>query len=605
MLRSLYAGVSGLRVHQVKMDVISNNIANVNTTGFKGSTVSFKEMFSQTMRAASQATGDRGGMNPMQVGLGVGLGSIDSDFSQGNLQATGKMTDIAIDGNGFFVIKDGGRNVFTRAGVFTFDETGTFIHRTTGFKVQGWMADANGKMPDLNPSTMEDLTLGELTMSPTATTFIKWKGNLDTNKAIVDLTYGPEKVNISDAAGRTGELYIETRKMNGAGTADRADDRWEWVASTDVRERGNTLTVAASPTNIGHTDIRKGTVVVTDATGTTTYTEGTDYRIDYAAGTIEILGGNITMPADLRIDYDHTIEVGSGEITVDERGAVKTTSTASFTMDITDGNGDDPLSITVEGPKVGQINGGSFSVVTAGVNAGKIEGEYGPMMTTSQKVFDSKGTEHTINVSFVKTGENRWDWFATPPLDENGQPIPLTNSTGTIFFDNAGKVMGDPSGGPISFQPNGSDRISITPDFTAITQFDDEDSATAYDADGYEAGSLSSFSIDASGTIIGQYTNGLNRNIGKLAVANFSNAAGLVRAGDTVFVDSNNSGAPDYGIAETSGRGEISAGTLEMSNVDLADQFTEMITTQRGFQASSKIIQTADQILQDLVNLKR
>jgi flagellar hook protein FlgE len=138
-----------------------------------------------------------------------------------------------------------------------------------------------------------------------------------------------------------------------------------------------------------------------------------------------------------------------------------------------------------------------------------------------------------------------------------------------------------------------------------MTQFDDDDSATAFDADGYEAGSLSSFSIDASGTIIGEYTNGLNRNIGKLAVANFSNAAGLVRAGDTVFTNSNNSGAPDYGVAETSGRGEISAGTLEMSNVDLADQFTEMITTQRGFQASSKIIQTADQILQDLVNLKR
>lgn len=605
MLRSLYAGVSGLRVHQMKMDVISNNIANVNTTGFKGSNVSFKEMFSQTMRSASQATADRGGMNPMQVGLGVGLGSIDSDFTQGNLQATGRMTDIAIDGNGFFVVKDGGRNVFTRAGVFTFDEMGTFIHRTTGFKVQGWMVDANGNLPDLNPSTMEDLTLGELTMSPTATTYVKWKGNLNTKKDIVDLTYGPKKVNISDEAGRTGELYIETRKMNGAGTADRADDRWEWVASTDVRERGVTLAVAASPTNIGHTDIRKGTVVVTDDTGTTTYTEGTDYKIDYAAGTIEILGSGITMPANLRMDYDHTVEVGSGEITVDEKGAVKTSSTASFTMDITNGSGGDPSTITIEGPKVGQAHGGSFAVVTSGVNAGNVEGQYGPMMTTSQKVFDSKGTEYTVNVSFVKTGDNRWDWFATPPLGKDGQPIALTNNTGTIFFDTAGKVIGEPTGGPISFQPEGSDRITITPDFKAVTQFDDADSVTAYDADGYEAGSLSSFSIDAAGTIIGEYSNGLNRVIGKLAVANFSNAAGLVRAGDTVFVESNNSGAPDYGVAETSGRGEISAGTLEMSNVDLADQFTEMITTQRGFQAASKIIQTADQILQDLVNLKR
>lgn len=605
MLRSLYAGVSGLRVHQVKMDVISNNIANVNTTGFKGSSVSFKEMFSQTMRAASQATADRGGMNPMQVGLGVGLGSIDSDFTQGNLQATGKMTDIAIDGNGFFVIKEGGRNVFTRAGVFTFDETGTFIHRTTGSKVQGWMADGNGKLPDLNPSTMESLTLGELTMSPTATTYVKWKGNLNTKKAIADLTYGPEKVNISDAAGRTGELYIETRKMNGAGTADRADDRWEWVASTDVRERGKTLTVNSNPTNIGHTDIRKGTVVVTDSTGATTYTEGTDYRVDYASGTIEILGGNITMPTDLLIDYDHTVEAGRGEITVDERGAVKTSNTASFTVDITDGKGQDPLTVTVEGPKIGQTNGGNFAVVTAGVNARTIDGEYGPMMTTSQKVFDSKGTEYTLNVSFVKTGENRWDWFATPPLDQDGNTIPLTNSTGTIFFDSMGKVMGQPTGGPISFQPAGSDRVTLAPDFTAMTQFDDDDSATAYDADGYEAGSLNGFSIDAAGTITGEYTNGLNKVIGKLAVANFSNAAGLVRVGDTVFVESNNSGSPDYGVAETGGRGEISAGTLEMSNVDLADQFTEMITTQRGFQASSKIIQTADQILQDLVNLKR
>lgn len=628
MLRSMYAGVSGLRVHQTKMDVIGNNIANVNTVGYKGSRVTFKEMLNQTIRAASQPSGGRGGLNPMQVGLGVSLGSIDADLSQGNLQATGIMTDLAIQGNGFFVVNDGGKNMYTRAGSFTFDQMGNLIHSTTGFKVQGWMADKQGKMPSFNPSTMTNLTLGDVDMPPTATTYVTYKGNLDSNKDKVDLSYGPTKTTLTDIYGNMAEFYIETRQISGDMSPERSDDRWEWTALTDMTEKNGVPAIppiaSSAPVDLpgkpvaGTFDrVNEGTVVVKNTATGQVYVENVDYVIDYDAGTIQgVVGGafDSAIPAGgIDISYTFKDVIGVGEVSVDEKGAVRNsvvTSTTSISPDqiqihLRDGSGAPKTLVEIKAPANGDATGGFFDVVTAGINGKMPEGEYGPLKTTSMGIYDSKGNKHELNISFLKTGENRYDWFATGPVDGSGNPLDLTGASGTLYFDSQGKLLDMPTGGPISFQPSGAERMVITPDFNAITQFAAEDTAVASNCDGYEAGSLQAFSVDGTGTIIGQYSNGMNQEIAKLAVASFSNTAGLTRDGDTVFMESNNSGVADVGVSGVGGKGLISPGTLEMSNVDLADQFTEMITTQRGFQASSKIISTADQILQDLVNLKR
>jgi len=157
----MYAGVSGLKAHQQQMDVIGNNIANVNTTGFKGSRVTFKEMLSQTINGASSPQGDRGGTNPKQIGLGVQLGSIDKNMGQGSLQSTGKETDVAIQGNGFFIVNDGNQNLYTRAGNMSFDEEGFLVNSATGNRVQGWVANEDGTITETNLDSLEDISLDQ------------------------------------------------------------------------------------------------------------------------------------------------------------------------------------------------------------------------------------------------------------------------------------------------------------------------------------------------------------------------------------------------------------------------------------------------------------
>lgn len=425
MMRSMYAGVSGLKAHQTRMDVIGNNIANVNTAGFKASRVTFKEMLSQTLSGAKAPQGNRGGMNPQQVGLGVSLGSIDTNLVQGNLQSTGLGTDLAIQGNGFFVVNNGTQNFYTRAGALTLDENGNLVNASNGYIMQGWMA-TNGIINTNSPLTGIRIPIGD-TMAPQASTEAVFAGNLN------------------------------------------AADPVAWTATIDI--------------------------------------------------------------------------------------------------------------------------------------------------------YDSQGQKHTLTLKFTHTGndtdndngndtvnDNEWNWTATIDgatlVDSN--EVDSDEITGTIIFGGDGKVV-EVTGNTfdINFN-NGTEKITgFNLDLSAVTQMAGDNTLDGLYADGYSMGSLESFSIDNAGVITGSYSNGLTKAIGQIAIANFSNAGGLTRVGDTLFAESQNSGIAQIGAAGTAGRGKISAGTLEMSNVDLAEQFTDMITTQRGFQANSRIISTTDEMLQDLVNLKR
>lgn len=404
----MYAGVSGMQAHMDKMDIVGNNISNVNTTGYKSSRATFKTMLSQTIQGASAPQDDRGGTNPKQIGLGTTLGSIDKDMGQGNLKSTGRNTDLAIQGNGFFVLNDGGANKYTRSGSMSFDKDGYLVNSTNGYRLQGWQADASGNV-DTN-GELEDITLKQ-NMDANATTEVTYAGNLDGN-----------------------------------------------AAEDDTR-------------------------------------------------------------------------------------------------------------------------------------------------TTTMNVYDSQGSEHTVELDFTKNSNpNEWSYEVTNVSDSDN----VDDDSGTLEFDSDGNVTAggtstlefDPAGG-------GGDGQQVTLDFTQMTQQAGDMTADVDTIDGYQSGSLEKFSIGQSGEITGFYDNGKRQTVGQVAVADFNNPGGLNEDSDTMFSTSNNSGPAQIGSPNTGGFGSLSAGTLEMSNVDLSRQFSEMITTQRGFQANSKTISTSDKILQQLVNLKR
>jgi len=428
MMRSMFAGVSGLRNHQTRMDVIGNNIANVNTVGFKKSRVTFQDMLNQTIRGASSPQGGRGGTNPQQVGLGMTLASIDTIQTQGNLQSTGKMTDLAVQGDGFFILSDGNDQVYTRAGAFDLDRNGNLIN-ANGFKVQGWLPD---------PAT----------------------GAIDTNTSL------------------TGLSVVMGSSM-------------EPKATTDVTFANN-LDASAAP-------------------------------------------------------------------------RVLAPPTPGFTH---------PISVTT---------------------------------------YDSLGVAHTVSLEIEKTEvANTWEVKLVGVTGSTGAPT-LTPAAPVLIEFTAAGAYRPPGGGSttsanpqVSFTPSsGASPMTINLDFSRFTQYASDTTARATDQNGNEPGVLRAYTIDTTGTITGVYSNGLNKVLGQLALANFSNPGGLVKEGENLFRKSNNSGEPDIGAAGRGGRGTIAPGSLEMSNVDLSQEFTDMIVTQRGFQANSRIITASDEMLQELVNLKR
>jgi flagellar hook protein FlgE len=406
MLRSMFSAISGLRAHQTKLDVTGNNIANVNTVGFKGSQTVFQDTLSQVIRAGGAAAENRGGTNPAQVGLGVKVAAITTNWQQGAAQSTGRATDFMIEGDGFFVTRSGNEQLFTRAGSFDFDSSGKLV-TPDGSILRGWMVQDDGT---INP-----------------------------NGPITDL---------SVPYGAT-------------------------VAPVDT-------------------------------------TEGT-------------LKGNL--PA-----------------------------------------GNEPLT----------------SVQTA---------------TT---MFDQQGVGHDVSYTFTKNATDDWT------LEVTVDGAPMTLDVSNITFDADGTMSGPAAPHEVTFTPGIAGWPGpVTLKLEGISQYGSPNTVAATGQDGFAMGSLEAFSLGNDGTITGIYSNGLRQPLGQLALASFNNPGGLEKAGNSSFRVGDNSGAAMVGQAGTGGRGVLNSGALEMSNVDLAEEFTGLIVAQRGFQANSRVITSSDEILQDLVNLKR
>lgn len=493
MMRSLYSGVSGLQNHQVRMDVIGNNISNVNTTGFKKGRVNFQDMLSQTLSGAAKPTDNIGGVNAKQVGLGMMIASIDTLHTQGSLQSTGNKLDLAIAGNGFFMLKDGDKAFYTRAGVFGLDKDGLLVNPGTGLRVQGWTAkDVGGEYLIRSAEDPGDIILPMYSKDPAkATQNVDFKCNLDQ-------TF-PE---IADFATFDGLTEGEQMKNS-------------WVSSINIYD------------NFGNPIEARFTFI---KTGTNQWQSRVDmFRIDpdNPKEKIQIEAGNYNLSTSA----------------LDGTGADGVMGQNEFTLNFN--NLGQIISVTDQG---GDTRGGE-----AAPGADPITGELNIGLTLNMPTGDENLQNQQINFQ-VNMGE-------------------------------IGKVR--------------------TEEGVGVTQFSSDFSTKPFRQDGYSMGYLEDIKVDNTGAITGVYSNGNNRILAQVAVANFSNPRGLEKVGETNFVYSNNSGLPDIGVAGSVGKGKIIAGTLEMSNVDLAEQFTDMIVTQRGFQANSKTIQTTDQMLQELMSLKR
>jgi len=547
MLRSMYAGVSGLNAHQQMMDVTGNNISNVNTIGFKSSRVTFKEMLSQTIQGASAPQANRAGTNPQQVGLGVGVGSIDSDMSSGNLQSTGKTSDVAIQGDGFFVLRDGNNQVYSRAGNLNFDENGRLYSSSTGMLVQGWMADANGDYGDFNAQNIDDITLKQ-EINAVATDKVKYGKNLDAG-AMNSLEILEQNLELSTASGYGEELSFslqETEEFN----------VWDFTlnasnSSTEFSSNGETFD-----------DTLKGKI-----------------KLDN--------NGNIT-----------SFETNEGLATEVD---LLTNPLVTTIVDPSGTNPDETLSLS--STDVNNIFTNSTGVNDANVD---LAFEQTAKRNIAVDVFDSQGGKHTVVLPLEKTANNEWQ-ISDSDEDFSVDGITGTASLGgdhTITFDANGNIDGGETV-ELTFTPAGPDmEQTVELDFSAVTQFDGSMTANFTNVNGYEDGALESFSFTETGDVVGSYSNGLTQTLAKLGLANFSNPAGLMRQ-EGVFQTTSNSGDPELGAAAQGGFGSLAPATLEMSNANLSQEFTNMITAQRGFQASSKLITTSDEMLQELVNLKR
>jgi flagellar hook protein FlgE len=525
MLKSLYSGVSGIQTHQVKMDVIGNNIANVNTVGYKRSDVIFQELLNQTIAGASAPTDNIGGTNPIQIGLGVKVGSVTNQFNQGNMQYTGSNTDLAIEGNGFFIVADGANKYYTRAGNFVLDEDGNLVHASNGMKLQGWMANDDGIINSNAPISDLSAPIGK-TIPAKATSSIKFERNLDA-RVNSTLSYQPSPISVTLPTGEKAQITVSLKSTGSFN---------EW---------------------------------------------------NYEINAIGVDGSIID-----------SIDNQTGTIKLDIDGKVLSTS-SNIKINFSTGE-----SIDLQSPQLNDLDGGKFEVTTVGATtSGEATGVFkkADSFDNTIQVFDPLGGIHNIKITFEKTDNNLWKWSATTP-DDN-----LTVSgSGTIIYDSSSGKYINATGGQVSINYGiGIGTSDIVLDFSSSTQFASQNSMLATNQNGYASGSLQSFSIDQFGCVNGTFSNGIIRKMAQISLASFSNPAGLSKAQGSFFLDSNNSGIAYIGEPSTGSIGKMISGNLETSNVDLSKEFTDLITTQRGYQANAKLITTSDELLQDLINLKR
>ena len=529
MLQAMYNGVSGLSAEQQWMDTIGNNIANVNTTGYKSSSVSFEDQLSQTLQGASGAGTNVGGTNAIQIGLGVKLGSIGINTSQGGLQSTSKPTDMAVSGNGYFMVGDGSTVNYSRDGSFALDNQGNLVSSSTGGFVLGWTADpTTGKVDtskQIDGASHLQIPVGSMTIT-NPTTQAAFSGNLS-----------------SDAPTATNPTGTYTRSIN------MFDSLGEKQA---VNLTFNNESITPGAATDAATNGGSGTL--SDSTG---YTYA--YTIVYPDG------------SESALSAPQHITTGAGT-----------------------GVNDGQIDVTVPNlPAGASINVYAAQGLNPGTSSMHRVSATSPTSTTNTVSITAMGAN--TNPTPAANPSNKWSWSAT---DSTGTPV----GSGSLTFDVNGKST---STGTVTLNTiDGSNTPqSVAMDFSKITQISGASTAAPSSQDGTAPGTLTGFNVDNTGTVTGTFSNGSTRALGQVALANFQNPGGLSRLGNNEFATSPNSGNPSIGVAGSDGLGGIAAGFTEQSNVDLSKEFSNLIVSQRGFEANTKIVSTVDTLLSDVIHL--
>jgi len=659
MMASLYSGVSGLKNHQTELNVIGNNIANINTIGFKGSRVNFQEALIQTTKGAGRPSSVSGGTNPIQLGLGMQVATIDTIFEQGGLETTGQITDLAIQGSGFFILGDeNGNRYYTRAGAFGFDANSDLVDTSSGLYVMGKMADSSGEIPSLAVTDMITLPFGQQDPAR-ATSEISLSNNLDASAT--------DSTARLIQSGTSNVINVSGIADNGVGgthtiTITGAQATQGFYTGSNLAVPGGLTLNTVLGSGLGVTDISDFAISVDGSTATaitgltlTSTVEDLINSINQVAGvSAELSGGEIIMTRDIagsEAQYNFVssesvagnivnrifgIPEGAGNTfgTATALGGTEgqnTTYMATDTFVPLYGSGaaggihtyllelviDETTGLVTGFEGVGdggiEVGTGTGGLGAAGVGNELIIETEPTTHSTSINVYDSQGGKHTLTVEFYKSlVPNRWEWVVSTLGDE----MVTTGSTGYVTFNSDGSLGSfDYNGGAtsVTIDPqNGAGNMDIVLDAGSTGNFDGltgfasgNHTASIIAQDGYGLGILENIAIDESGNISGIFSNGVTRVLAQILLADFTNQAGLRKAGKTMYQTSPNSGTAVEGVAGETIAATISSGALESSSVDIAQEFTNMITSQRGYQANARIITTSDEMLEELVNIKR
>ena len=568
MMRSLYSGVAGLKTHQTRMDVIGNNIANVNTTAYKSSSMTFSELMSQTTQKASgaNATTGVGGTNAKQIGLGVKAGAINTAITtQGSAQSTGNPFDIMITGDNFFVVNNGSENFFTRDGSFYVDGAGNLAMTSTGYNVMGWGVDeTTGNIKQDTVTALRIMSAANMTYPPEATTQANISGILDENDK-----------DVTSANGKTVNLnFFDARG-------------YSYTAKFTFKQSGG------DKTNEYSMELNK----ILDSTGK---------EIDIS--TLEF-GNRSQQKMETKVTLNTDAYMWDGKVLKTKDGTTEVANLADIF------NQDGSL-ITPQDDAAAQKQQKALDAIAKA---------YGYEGSTDEflNLYITSAADPKQQLTMQDLLGNMMAGKTTDILPADGSTITMEGryfeGTTVVFNKNTGKlesVGGSTTnlGVNAAFSQLGGNFSDITIDLSECTNYDNKGTstigATSGDLDGLgtgrRLGDMIGVSIQKDGMIYASYDNGMTKLLGQIATAAFANASGLEKEGDNLYSATLNSGEFDgIGVDITAGGGYMSTGQLEMSNVDLSSEFTEMITTQRGFQANSRIITVSDTLLEELTNLKR
>lgn len=668
----IFTALSGLQAHQTRSSVVADNIANLNTTGFKTRRANFEELLAQTVKQSTGPEGGRSGTNPSQVGIGVQVKSIDTIFTQGSIQNTDRTTDLALQGAGFFVVSDGVNQFLTRDGNFVFDGTGRLIDPGSGLIVQGNIITGTSTLTSQAKDALQSIQLDlSQEISGASTTRVSLSGNMDAGPvpaltastqfgAAANVIGGAATVaNVTTAitAAAPGTVTIQLTNFDGTTPSGSIELVSRTYASLDdlvnelnVRIMGNEALrgkILAQPAaNVGGTPgaiqfrATEGGQVVTSVSVTSSNAAlqtalglpGAATNGSVAAATTPL--NDLAQVGFALNDGDKLVFTGSrsdgssyqgnmifNTVTASTAQSLLTAIQTAFGGGVTAAMNASTGSIILTNPDGTNVTGFTMnlSLDDADITAttppsGLVTSKSFSTNKISTSLFDSEGRKRTLDITMTKSpAANSWYYIAT--VDKI---LPSEGGGGTVTFRTDGSVS--------TFTPSEGQgkRLSVTPTgevgaisidltglqnvergITGLTQFSSAFTAGVVDQDGRQSGRLESVFIDSRGTIKGRFTNGETVDRGRIIVANVNNPGGLQRAGGNLFTVTGNAGPLRKEIAQETLSTQILANSLELSNVDLAQQLSELIIAQRGFQSNARVVTTSDEILQETVALKR